>query len=148
MQKLKNHSRSSLFLMEMLISLVIFALACTACVKIFAFAKLSRQQAREWNHIQELTSNTGEFLEGWDKNPDSFLTFFPEGLKQEDSYNYYYDTAWKSCPPDKAYYKMNVYLICKDRKKTARLYFSTISGNTLYETELSFPDLASDREDP
>ena len=147
MQKLNSRSKSSLFLIEMLLSLLIFALACTACVKIFASARLFRQQAREWNHIQELTSNTGEFLEGWNKDPDAFLTFFPQGQKQDDSFNYYYDTDWKSCSPQEASYKMNVRFICENKKKTAMLCFSAISGKILYETKLCFPNLSSDRED-
>ena len=36
MQKLNKRSGSSLFLMEMILSILILALACTACIRIFA----------------------------------------------------------------------------------------------------------------
>ena len=56
MKKLITHSKSSLFLIEMILSILILALTCTVCVRIFAAAKTQREEARELNHIQELVS--------------------------------------------------------------------------------------------
>ena len=55
MRKLYNHSKSTLFLMEMILSILILSLTCTACVQIFAAARNNREKARQYNHIQELT---------------------------------------------------------------------------------------------
>ena len=66
MKKITTHSKSSLFLMEMILSILILALTCTACIRIFAAAKTQRKEARELNHIQELVTSAGETLEGWD----------------------------------------------------------------------------------
>ena len=63
MQKLNKRSGSSLFLMEMILSILILALACTACIRIFAAAGTDRRKARELNHIQTLTVSAGEILE-------------------------------------------------------------------------------------
>ena len=65
MKKLITHSKSSLFLIEMILSILILALTCTVCVRIFAAAKTQREEARELNHIQELVTSAGETLEGW-----------------------------------------------------------------------------------
>lgn len=54
MRKLYNHSKSTLFLMEMILSILILSLTCTACVQIFAAARNNREKARQYNHIQEL----------------------------------------------------------------------------------------------
>lgn len=85
MQKLTSHSRSSLFLMEMILSILILALTCTACVRIFAAAKTQRQKARELNHIQELTTCAGETLEGWDGQLSSFSQIFETVANVSDS---------------------------------------------------------------
>ena len=85
MQKLTSHSRSSLFLMEMILSILILALTCTACVRIFAAAKTQRQKARELNHIQELATCAGEVLEGCDGEPSSFSQIFETAANVSDS---------------------------------------------------------------
>lgn len=85
MQKLTSHSRSSLFLMEMILSILILALTCTACVRIFAAAKTQRQKARELNHIQELATCAGEALEGWDGELSSFSQIFETVANVSDS---------------------------------------------------------------
>lgn len=85
MQKLTSHSRSSLFLMEMILSILILALTCTACVRIFASAKTQRQEARELNHTQELATCAGEALEGWDGELSSFSQIFETAANVSDS---------------------------------------------------------------
>ncbi len=85
MQKSTAHSKSSLFLMEMILSILILALTCTACVRIFAAAKTQRQEARELNHIQELATCAGEALEGWDGEPSSFSQIFETAVNVSDS---------------------------------------------------------------
>ena len=85
MQKLTSHSRSSLFLMEMILSILLLALTCTACVRIFAAAKTQRQKARELNHIQELAACAGEVLEGWDGELSSFSQIFETAANVSDS---------------------------------------------------------------
>lgn len=77
MKNLQTHSRSSLFLMEMILAVLILALTSTACVQIFAAARMQRQKAREFNHIQELTTSIGEILEGWDGDFSSFVKLLP-----------------------------------------------------------------------
>ena len=84
MQKLTSHSRSSLFLMEMILSILILALTCTACVRIFAAAKTQRQEARELNHTQELATCAGEALEGWDGELSSFSQIFETAANVSD----------------------------------------------------------------
>ena len=51
MKKITTHSKSSLFLMEMILSILILALTCTACIRIFAAAKTQRKEAisKSWS---------------------------------------------------------------------------------------------------
>ena len=98
MQKLNKRSGSSLFLMEMILSILILALACTACIRIFAAAGTDRRKARELNHIQTLTVSAGEILEGWTGNPDDFLSLLPGGIAESDKIYYIMIKNGRSVP--------------------------------------------------
>lgn len=141
MQKLVTHSKSSLFLMEMILSILILALTCTACVRIFAAAKTQRQKARELNHIQELTTSAGEALEGWDGQISSFTQIFGKSDNGEDAslLQYHYDSDWKSCTESSAEYTMTIELGTSDTEKTATLNFYDSQQNNLYQLSVAFP---------
>ena len=52
MKKLITHSKSSLFLIEMILSILILALPCTVCVRIFAAAHTKPENlitSRSWS---------------------------------------------------------------------------------------------------
>ena len=66
MKKISAHSKTSLFLMEMIFVLLFLALSSAACIRIFAAAKNNHIQAQEWRHIQTLTTSVGEILEDSD----------------------------------------------------------------------------------
>ena len=106
MKKLITHSKSSLFLIEMILSILILALTCTVCVRIFAAAKTQREEARELNHIQELVTSAGETLEGWNGQLSSFISIFGQPSKTSGALlQYYYDDSWNPCTENSAEYK-------------------------------------------
>ena len=79
MKKISAHSKTSLFLMEMIFVLLFLALSSAACIRIFAAAKNNHIQAQEWRHIQTLTTSVGEILEDSDETANSrqgTLTFY------------------------------------------------------------------------
>ena len=131
MQKLNKRSGSSLFLMEMILSILILALACTACIRIFAAAGTDRRKARELNHIQTLTVSAGE--------QDDFLSLFPGGIAESGKIYYYYDKEWTICPEEEARYCLSVQLSLSNTKKEAELTFYNASHTILYETVITFP---------
>lgn len=149
MRKITTHSKSSLFLMEMIFSLLFLALVSAICVRIFAASYQNRRQAREWNHIQELVTSAGEILEGSDGTADAFLTFLPNGEKNEKSLSYYYDKRWNPCARENALYRMTVTLTPSAKEKTAAVAFfrtdagtfaeASEAGELLYRLDLHFP---------
>ena len=60
MKKSRHNSGTSLFLMEMILTLLFLSLSSAACIQIFAAARKSRLQAEQWNQIQALTTSVGE----------------------------------------------------------------------------------------
>ena len=58
MKKISAHSKTSLFLMEMIFVLLFLALSSAACIRIFAAAKKNHVQARlNGSQIQTLTAS-------------------------------------------------------------------------------------------
>ena len=79
MKKITTHSKSGLFLMEMIFVLLFLGLTCGVCVRLFAASYMARVHAREDSHIQELITSAGEILEGTDGTVQNFLLLcFPQ----------------------------------------------------------------------
>ena len=146
MKKTTVHSRSGLFLMEMILSLLILALTSAVCIRIFAAAHSSQKQAREWNHIEELTVSAGEILEGTDGSPEAFLSLMPGGSLSDGRILYFFDSRWKACAESGAAYRFSVTLSSDSRSREAALSFQDPKGEVLYEQTIRFPLLDGRKE--
>lgn len=148
MKRTSTHSKTSLFLMEMIFALLFLALSSTACIRIFAVAKANHIQAQEWRHIQMLTTSVGEILEGSDGNAQNFLTLLPEGSIQDNILTWYYDNFWKSTSASQADYEMELELTQEVFFKQGTLSFYRCADHTqIYTINLCFPDAADSDEE-
>ena len=128
MRKMTNQSRSNLFLMEMILCLLFFSLTCSVCVRLLLAAHQDRHQARSLNHAQELLTDAGEILEGWQDGSKEYasvletLGFSPvrTSAKEQDAdadmarlfpsdaasckgyVTVYFDRQWVACEEDEA----------------------------------------------
>ena len=127
MRKLTSHSKTGLFLMEMILSLLILSLAGAACVQVFASAYKSRLKAREFNHIRELTENVGEIIEGCDGEARTILDLLPDGIEENGMLTYYYDNTWQPSPAAGAAYQMSLTLSHSIYEKGGILSFYDLS---------------------
>lgn len=59
MKKLRQHSRTSLFMMELIIAILFLALCSAATIRLFSSAYIGRVKARQLNRIQDLVTNVG-----------------------------------------------------------------------------------------
>lgn len=143
MKKLTTHSRSSLFLLELLFSLLFLALACAACVQVFAAAYTNRTQARCLNHVQELTITAGELLEGWDGDSETLSRLlqeiFGEAEIENNRLTAYYEKGWNPCSIENAAYMMVLDFRVTAFQKEGTVNFSRISGESLYQQDIRYP---------
>lgn len=146
MKKITTHSRSGLFLTEMILSLLILSLTAAACVQVFSAARTCHREAREWNHIQELTTSAGEILEGSDGSREAFLSLLPGGTISDGHLLYSYDSRWQACSSQDAVYRFFVTLTVSGQEKQAALEFLNCRGETLYQQTIRFPVLLSGKE--
>lgn len=147
MQKITTHSKSGLFLMEMIFVLLFLGLTCGICVRLFAASYTAREKARESEHIQELTTSVCEILEGTDGSTQSFLSFFPEGSVSGNTIQFYYDKQWNLVTRDQGIYQMDLTLTTETLKKTAVICFTRYTSETsetLYELTVSYPAVSSE----
>ena len=152
MKNITTHSKSGLFLMEMIFVLLFLGLTCGICVRLFAASYTARQKAREADHIQELITNTGEILEGTDGTAKSFLALMPDGsITKSGSICYYFDKKWETVSQENSTYKMDVVLSHNDTCKSAQIRISRISGangeETIYTQTIRFPFSQAAKED-
>ena len=148
MKKISAHSKTSLFLMEMIFVLLFLALSSAACICIFAAAKNNHIQAQEWRHIQTLTTSVGEILEDSDGTAKSFVSLFPDGQIQDNLIEWYYDSSWQLCSDSQAFYKMELTLheTANPRQGTLTFYHAT-NDIQIYTIDLVFPIIEnSDKE--
>lgn len=147
MKKTASHSKTGLFLMEMIFALLFLALSSTACIRIFAAAKMNHTQAQEWRQIQMLTTSVGEILEGSDGTAESFVSLLPEGNIQSNTIEWYYDKSWESCSASQASYEMELTLNEDTFSRQGTLTFYRFPDHVqIYTIDLAFPVVNTSEE--
>lgn len=147
MKRKASHSKTGLFLMEMIFALLFLALSSTACIRIFAAAKSNHRQAQEWRQIQILTTSVGEILEANSSTAESYVALLPEGSVQGNVITWYYDDSWKSCSSSQASYEMEFSLSETTFSRQGTLIFYRCPDHTqLYTIDLAFPDTNTSEE--
>lgn len=84
-----KHSKSSLFLMELIISILFFSLASTVCIQMFAKSHTLSKQTVDENHAMIQAQNLAE----------CFLA-----TEEEMNQTLYFDNNWKECTQEQAAY--------------------------------------------
>lgn len=138
----KPRSKTALFLMEMILSLLILSIAAAACVQVFAAARSLRRQAREWNHMQELTICVGEILEGSAGTAEDFQRLLGEGTEEGNTLRYFFDGSWQPCQDTEdapAAYRMELTLTSQEGEKQAEAVFYNHRDEILHRQTFRFP---------
>jgi len=102
-------SRSSLFLMEIIIALLFFSIASAACLQLFVQSHLLSQQTMELNKAVIAAQGFMETARGTDGSFKEVLTLYPNAeLLSETAFMQYYDTDFYECSKDNATYSAEV----------------------------------------
>ena len=106
-----GRSRSSLFLMEMIVTILFFSLAATVCVKCFVSAHMMGKETYELNHAIAIATGYAEVMRGTAGDIDSIMEVFPYAIKGDDSYiMLFYDEEFNPCEAERAVYAGDVTL--------------------------------------
>ena len=158
MRKVIARSRTSLFLVEMILCLLFFALTCSVCVRLLLVSYQDRHQARSLNQIQELLTDAGELLENWDmdsaesfaaglealgfspvigetssrNSKDAGIELFPtQEFTSPGTVSLFFDRKWNSCSTKDIWYRVSFVLCLSDMEKGVffRVYEPDDEGN-------------------
>lgn len=146
-------SKSSLFLIELIISILFFSLASAACIQLFVKAHLLDKKTRETNQIVMWTQNLSEL---WYAADGDFSTLYERlctdyGVtdssiileNDENKLFLYFDNQWALC--DTGNQENITYQIIfslndlsdSPHMRTAEIYFYTLDGDNIYSRFLS-----------
>lgn len=104
-------SKTSLFLMEMIITILLFSVCSAVCVKFFVLTHTVSTDTRELNESVALAQGFAEVMRGTDGDIDSIIAQYPEAVRGGDGFfEVFYDEDFNRCDYDKAVYVSDVTL--------------------------------------
>nr|WP_297934766.1 hypothetical protein [uncultured Blautia sp.] len=110
MEKYQAH-KSSLFLMELIIATVFFALASSVCLQLFVKSHLLSRQTKELNTAVNLCSSTAESIRQCEGSEEVLRELMPQlTVSQEKPLLAYYDEEFQACSPGDADYILEILL--------------------------------------
>ena len=103
-----SSSKSRLFLLELILSILIFSVASAVCVRLFAKARSLSDTASELKMAVLQADSAAQSIRASGGDIDSLLSFFPEAEPDGSRLLVGYDKEWSLCPPDGAPYRMTL----------------------------------------
>lgn len=136
--KRKVMSRSGLFLLEMMISILFFSIAAAVCVQVFAKAHTMSREAQDLNMAVSCASSAAEGLTHL-TSMEAFGEAFPEAQETADGvYCLYYDQDWMNCAAEQAYARMEILVTEEEQMRYGTLnVWRAEETEPLYSLEVS-----------
>jgi len=147
---MKNKSRTSLVLMELIITILFFSVCSAVCVQLFVQSHLIDKSTRELNNAMSKAQGFAEVMRGTDGSMASIEAEYPNAVGDGESYfEIYYDEDFKEIDPslglDSALYAADVTL---ERVSKIQNMYINIVDLTDYEAIYSLNATKYIRETP
>lgn len=127
-------SKSSLFLIELIISTLFFALAGTVCVQMFVKAHLINEETTNTNQAILCAQNLAETYRETDADLSQMNTLFENSSIDGTHFYLYFDKDWNSTTKEQAVYEAE--LTSSDNETyhygTIEVYLATDSSSSIY----------------
>lgn len=105
----KSKSRTSLVLMELIISILFFSLASAVCVQLFVNAHITSKKTEELNNAIGITQSITEVMNGTDGSLNSVKDFYKNAEGGNDYFVIYYNENFEETADiDSALYAADV----------------------------------------
>ncbi len=101
-----KHSKSSLFLMELIIAILFFSLASAVCIQLFAKSHLLGNQTVNENHAVIHAQNLAECFLATEGNMQQLKELFPAATTDNSNHSIIllFDENWRECNAEAACY--------------------------------------------
>ncbi|MBS5523869.1 MAG: hypothetical protein KHX56_16550 [Clostridiales bacterium] len=90
-------SKSTLFLMELMIAICFFAITSAVCVQVFAKAHLVSETTRNLNHAIAQSESVAESFRACNGNLLDIAELFPSGVLKDNMLTIDYGKDWQPC---------------------------------------------------
>ncbi len=144
MKKRKRASSSTLFLMELIIAVMFFALAATVCIAVFVRAHLLSKDAKELNMAVNITSDAAEIIRSQGSISGVRSVFIRDyknvnisGPDSSCDIILYFDDDFQEIISDHAVYTEKIHLELNDSFLVVSIVFNGSDGNTIYSVDLN-----------
>lgn len=101
-------SRTSLVLMELIITILFFSLASAVCVQLFVQAHLTAKETKCLNNAINITQSISEVMNGTDGSLESIQQFFKNASGDDNYFVIYYDENFNESDFENAEYAADV----------------------------------------
>ena len=142
-----RHSRSSLFLIELIIAILFFSAGSAVCVRAFAQARLTSQAAADLSFASAQVSAAASAVRYTDGSAASLAEYFPgaQALPPEETgadaqaCAIWYDSDRQLCGSQEAAYTMTVRTAQSGSRTDASISMTGPDGEVIYELSLRYP---------
>lgn len=132
-RRLNRGSRNSLFLMELIIAIFFFVIACGVCVQVFTKAHLISGDTRAERLAVEEAENAAEIFRAHPQEAVSALLARLDGAAVENgAVTVWYDKDGRACAPDDAAAVLKVVPGSSGATATAAIAVTDAGGGELY----------------
>ncbi|HOO28467.1 MAG TPA: hypothetical protein PLU43_08375 [Lachnospiraceae bacterium] len=105
-------SKTSLFLMELIITILFFSIAGAVCMQLFVKAHTISEKTKELNHAVTAAQGFAEVMRGTDGSIESILAVYPDAIQGSDTFfEVFYDQDFQPCEPENAVYVSDITLL-------------------------------------
>ncbi|MCI6859017.1 MAG: hypothetical protein MR867_06965 [Eubacterium sp.] len=130
-----KHSRSGLFLIELVLCILFFSLTAAVCIRVFVRSHEISAHAQNLYQAQTEAANVAEIFEGSDSFLGDLKKYYPDLEEGAAVKQIFYNKNWKMCGKEHAAYVMKIFLDREDTMEKMKL--SVYSGkNEIYHLYL------------
>ncbi len=130
---LKSRSKSSLFLMELIIVLMFFSLCAATCMQIFANAKVKTDYSRDLTNAAFAAESVAEVYKALDGDLEATASKCDGEAVSDGVIEIYYDKDWNPTAQDGAVYVMTVTETETEDIEKAFIEVDDVEGENIFD---------------
>ena len=135
----KNSSRSSLFLIELIIAILFFSLGAAVCVQAFVKAHTLTAQAQDLSFASSAVSSAASVVKYTGGALEQIQEQFPGAFADGDGVAVCYDSQFAPCQTGDAVYTLRIQTRDEGDVRQADIRMEDHSGQTIYGLQLRYP---------
>ncbi len=125
-----NHSKASLFLMELMLNILFFSVLVTICLQLFFKAHNLSESTTILHRAVTTSSSIAEIYQNNYYGKESILHIYPDAIELNQNIIIYFDDEFVSCPKEEGSYRAKI-TIGDDALRTAVIEFSKVDNDEI-----------------